>query len=94
MDRFFYTIEGLSVWVGRAFGWCILILTLSVSYEVFVGYVLNWPCNKTSPAGPVPCILHGMGVAVGTSQPVVHTLAPTLAHAQASNPNKEMVNNC
>jgi hypothetical protein len=41
----------------------------------FVGYVLNWPCNKTSPAGPVPCILHGMGVAVGTSQPVVHTLA-------------------
>ena len=59
----------------------------------FVGYVLNWPCNKTSPAGPVPCILHGMGVAVGTSQPVVHTLAPTLAHAQASNPNKEMVNN-
>ena len=29
--------------VGRAFGWCILILTLSVSYEVFVRYVLNAP---------------------------------------------------
>ncbi len=43
MDRFVYTIEGLSVWVGRAFGWCILILTLSVSYEVFVRYVLNSP---------------------------------------------------
>jgi TRAP-type mannitol/chloroaromatic compound transport system permease small subunit len=27
----------------RAFGWCILILTLSVSYEVFVRYVLNSP---------------------------------------------------
>jgi TRAP-type mannitol/chloroaromatic compound transport system permease small subunit len=27
----------------RAFGWCILILTLSVSYEVFVRYVLNAP---------------------------------------------------
>lgn len=43
MDRFIYTIEGLNVWVGRAFGWCILILTLSVSYEVFVRYVLNAP---------------------------------------------------
>lgn len=38
-----YAIEGLSLWVGRAFGWCILILTLSVSYEVFVRYVLNSP---------------------------------------------------
>lgn len=43
MSRFIYTIEGLSIWVGRAFGWCILILTLSVSYEVFVRYVLNAP---------------------------------------------------
>ena len=31
------------MWVGRAFGWCILILTFSVSYEVFVRYVLNAP---------------------------------------------------
>jgi TRAP-type mannitol/chloroaromatic compound transport system permease small subunit len=38
-----HAIEGLSLWVGRAFGWCILILTLSVSYEVFVRYVLNSP---------------------------------------------------
>jgi TRAP-type mannitol/chloroaromatic compound transport system permease small subunit len=41
--KFVYSIEGLSLWVGRAFGWCILILTLSVSYEVFVRYVLNSP---------------------------------------------------
>lgn len=41
--KIIYAIEGLSVWVGRAFGWCILILTLSVSYEVFVRYVLNSP---------------------------------------------------
>ncbi|MDA8585169.1 TRAP transporter small permease subunit [Rhodobacteraceae bacterium] len=41
--RFVYAIEGLSLWTGRAFGWCILILTLSVSYEVFVRYVLNAP---------------------------------------------------
>jgi len=38
-----HNIERLSIWVGRAFGWCILILTLSVAYEVFVRYVLNAP---------------------------------------------------
>lgn len=43
MAKFIHAIEGLSQWVGRAFGWCILILTLSVSYEVFVRYVLNAP---------------------------------------------------
>jgi TRAP-type mannitol/chloroaromatic compound transport system permease small subunit len=43
LSKFIYSIEGLSVWVGRAFGWCILILTFSVSYEVFVRYVLNAP---------------------------------------------------
>ena len=43
MSKIIYTIEGLSIWTGRAFGWCILILTFSVSYEVFVRYVLNSP---------------------------------------------------
>jgi len=38
LTKFVYTVESLSIWVGRAFGWCILILTLSVSYEVFVRY--------------------------------------------------------
>jgi len=40
---FIYAIESFSIWIGRAFGWCILILTLSVSYEVFMRYVLNAP---------------------------------------------------
>lgn len=43
MKSLIYSIESLSIWVGRAFGWCILILTFSVSYEVFVRYVLNSP---------------------------------------------------
>lgn len=43
MVKIIHAIEGLSQWVGKAFGWCILILTLSVSYEVFVRYVLNSP---------------------------------------------------
>jgi len=38
-----HSIESLSQWIGKAFGWCILILTLSVSYEVFVRYLLNSP---------------------------------------------------
>ena len=43
MISIIHAIEGLSIWIGRAFGWCILILTLSVAYEVFVRYVLNAP---------------------------------------------------
>ena len=38
-----HAIERLSIWTGRSFGWCILILTLSVAYEVFVRYVVNAP---------------------------------------------------
>ena len=43
MEKHIYFFEGLSIWIGRAFGWCILVLTLSVTYEVFVRYVLNAP---------------------------------------------------
>ena len=38
-----HAIESLSIWVGRAFGWCILILTFSVTYEVVMRYVFNAP---------------------------------------------------
>ena len=43
MKSAIHFIESLSIWVGRAFAWCILILTLSVTYEVFVRYALNSP---------------------------------------------------
>jgi TRAP-type mannitol/chloroaromatic compound transport system permease small subunit len=43
MTAFVYAMESISIWFGRAYGWCILVLTLSVSYEVFVRYVLNSP---------------------------------------------------
>ncbi len=43
MIAIIHSIESLNIWIGRAFGWCILILTFSVSYEVFVRYVLNAP---------------------------------------------------
>jgi TRAP-type mannitol/chloroaromatic compound transport system permease small subunit len=33
------------MWTGKTFAWCILILTLAVSYEVFVRYVLRAPTS-------------------------------------------------
>ena len=43
MDRLLEFINTLSTWVGKAFGWSILILTFGVSYEVFMRYGLNNP---------------------------------------------------
>src|SRR5262245_26757711 len=43
MQSYCLFIDSLSMWVGKAFGWLILILTLGVSYEVFVRYVLSAP---------------------------------------------------
>ena len=45
MQRYCLVINSLSMWVGKAFGWLILILTLGVSYEVFVRYVLGAPTS-------------------------------------------------
>jgi TRAP-type mannitol/chloroaromatic compound transport system permease small subunit len=33
----------LSMWVGKSFGWLILVLTLGTSYEVFMRYLLRAP---------------------------------------------------
>lgn len=41
--RTLHFIDTLSAWVGKAFAWCIVILTFSTCYEVFVRYVLNAP---------------------------------------------------
>ena len=38
-------IDRLSAGVGKAFGWCIVIMTLGTCYEVFVRYVLSAPTN-------------------------------------------------
>jgi TRAP-type mannitol/chloroaromatic compound transport system permease small subunit len=43
MTRFLFFIESLSTWVGKAFAWLILVLTLGISYEVFVRYALRAP---------------------------------------------------
>ena len=43
MNRIIAVIDTLSTWVGKAFAWCILVLTFAYTYEVVVRYVLNDP---------------------------------------------------
>ncbi len=56
ISRFIYGIDQLSKTVGHAFAWCIIILTLGTSYEVFVRYALN---NPTSWAFDFSYIMYG-----------------------------------
>jgi TRAP-type mannitol/chloroaromatic compound transport system permease small subunit len=43
MTKYLFFIDSLSTWVGKAFAWLILLLTLGVSYEVTVRYVFSAP---------------------------------------------------
>lgn len=43
MQKFLLSVDRVSTWVGQAFAWLILVLTLQVSWEVFSRYVLNKP---------------------------------------------------
>jgi TRAP-type mannitol/chloroaromatic compound transport system permease small subunit len=43
MNPFLFFVDSLSTWMGKAFGWCILVLTFATCYEVFVRYALNSP---------------------------------------------------
>lgn len=43
MEQFIRFADKLSAWFGKAFAWCVLVMTLGVGYEVFVRYVLNAP---------------------------------------------------
>jgi TRAP-type mannitol/chloroaromatic compound transport system permease small subunit len=54
--RFIYGVDQISKTVGHAFAWCIIILTIGTSYEVFVRYLLNAP---TSWAFDLSYILYG-----------------------------------
>jgi len=56
LQKFLINIDRFSMAVGHAFAWCILILTLGTSYEVFVRYVLNDP---TSWAFDMSYIMYG-----------------------------------
>ncbi|MBI2586650.1 MAG: TRAP transporter small permease subunit, partial [Rhodospirillales bacterium] len=56
MVRFINFIDHLSTYTGKAFGWLILVLTLAVTYEVFVRYALKDP---TAWAFDIAYIMYG-----------------------------------
>jgi len=56
MTRVLYFIDRLSMWVGHAFAWCILVLTFAVSYEIFVRKALRAP---TAWAFDISYIMYG-----------------------------------
>ena len=43
MQNFLLAVDRLSTWIGKAFAWSIVGLTLLISWEVFSRYVLNKP---------------------------------------------------
>jgi len=43
MQKILLFIDKLSTWIGQAFSFCIVVLTLHVSWEVFARYVLGAP---------------------------------------------------
>ena len=45
MDRLVSFIDHLSTWVGKAFAWCILVLTLGTTYEVVMRYAFRAPTD-------------------------------------------------
>jgi TRAP-type mannitol/chloroaromatic compound transport system permease small subunit len=43
MQKLLLGVDKLSTWLGHAFAWTIVVLTLSITWEVFSRYVLNAP---------------------------------------------------
>ena len=45
MENFLFFIDRLSAGVGKAFGWCIVVMTVGTCYEVFMRYLLRAPTD-------------------------------------------------
>ncbi len=45
MNRSLLFIDGISTWIGKTVGWCILVLTFTTSYEVFSRYLFGSPTD-------------------------------------------------
>lgn len=45
MENLLLSIDRLSAGVGKAFGWCIAVMTVGTCYEVFMRYVLRAPTD-------------------------------------------------
>src|SRR3546814_11730607 len=56
MESIILAIDKISSWFGKAFAWLIMVMTLGVSFEVFMRYVFASP---TSWAFDVTYIMYG-----------------------------------
>ncbi len=45
MNRLLLAVDAISAWVGKAFAWSIVLLTLAISYEVASRYVFGHPTD-------------------------------------------------
>src|SRR5947199_9790200 len=45
MNRLLLLVDEISTWVGKTAGWCIVILTFTTSYEVFMRYLFLSPTD-------------------------------------------------
>ena len=45
MNRFIYAIDHVSKTIGHAFAWCIVVLMLGTTWEVFVRYAMDDPTS-------------------------------------------------
>ena len=45
MTTFLYSIDKISAWMGKGFAWCILIMTLGISYEIISRKLFNAPTD-------------------------------------------------
>ena len=45
MNGFITFIDSLSTWIGKAFAWCILVLTFGTTYEVVMRYLFRSPTD-------------------------------------------------
>jgi len=45
MNRYLYAIDNISTWAGKAFAWCIVIITAIVCYDVFARYLFRAPTD-------------------------------------------------
>lgn len=43
MLNLIYSIDKMSAWVGKAFAWCIMIMTIGITYEIFVRKLFRAP---------------------------------------------------
>lgn len=45
MESYIRFADKVSAWVGRAFAWCIILMTFGVAYEVVVRYIFRSPTS-------------------------------------------------